>query len=272
MGAKLAIVSPRVQTTRSRILGIAMRDVAQLLFIDTPGVFAAAHRFEKAMVQAAFAGAREADIVVLLADAAKPIGPETQLILEALPALRGRKLLALNKVDAVAKHTLPPLAAAFYERFPFERCFMISAATGDGVEDMARYLAETLPEGAWLYPEDDVTDLPMRQLAAEITREKLFYALRQELPYSLAVETESWEESKGGSIKIRQVIYVQRESQKKIVLGKGGAMLKQIGQRAREDIAKATGTNIHLFLFVKIAGDWKENPAFYHAMGLEYKP
>ncbi len=270
-GMKLAIVTPKAQTTRNRILGVAMHGATQMAFVDTPGIFRAKERFEKAMVAAALSGARDADAIVLMVDAMRGVTPEVEMIVEQLARMGLPKLLVLNKVDKVKKEVLPPLAADLFGRGGFEACFMISAQKGDGVDALLAHLAGLLPEGPWHFPEDQVTDVPMRELAAEITREKLFFRLQQELPYGAAVEAESWEEKADGSIRIGQVIYVQSEGQKKIVIGAKGAMLKAIGQAARADIGRLAGVTVHLSLFVKVSKDWKDNPGFYSRIGLEYK-
>jgi len=257
VGSKIAIVTPKVQTTRKKILGIVNHGESQLLFVDTPGIFQAKRAFEKNMVSAAMEGAKEADIVLLLVDATHPVSEETKFILESLSTFRGEKILALNKVDAAKKIHLPPLAQQLFETGLFAHCFMISALTGDGVEPMLRHAAAAVPEGPWLYPGDQASDVSMRDLAAEITREKAFLALRQELPYSLKVETESWEE-KEKALTIRQVICVETEGQKKITIGKGGAMLKRIGEQSRRELTKILERKVNLFLFVKVVEGWKE--------------
>ena len=270
IGSKVAIVTPKVQTTRNRILGMVVHQKTQCIFIDTPGIFAAKKKFEQAMVSSAFSGAGDADIIMLMVDAYKGMSDEVRLILERLKSYEATKILVLNKVDKSGKAVLPMLAKEIFDEDDFDRCFMISAAKGDGVDDVMDYLAETLPEGTYLYPEDQMTDIPMRQIAAEITRETLFYRLKQEVPYSVSVDTESWEDTPKG-VKIKQVIHVQTESQKKIIIGKQGCMLKQIGERARKEIGKLVDQDVHLFLFVKVSENWKDNPDFYTSIGLEYK-
>ena len=270
VGTKLSIVTPKVQTTRSRVLGIAIRGGAQLIFVDTPGIFAPKRRLDRAMVAAAWAGAEDADIVVLLVDAARGFDDDTRGIVEKLKNSQRRAVLALNKIDLVPREKLLPLADELSKAGAFERVFMISSTAGDGTGDLADYLAGAVPEAPWLYPEDQLTDLPQRLLAAEITREQLYLQLHQELPYAAAVETEQWEERKDGSVKISQVIHVQREGQKAIVLGKGGAQVKKIGAAARAELEKLLERRVHLFLFVRVTEDWAEDRARYQAMGLDY--
>ena len=270
VGAKVSIVTPKVQTTRTRVLGIAIRDHAQLVFVDTPGIFEPRRRLDRAMVAAAWAGAADADIVVLLVDAQKGVTGDARRIVEGLVKARRKAILALNKIDLVKRETLLQLAAALNESGIFTDIFMISAATGDGVEDLADTLVGRLPEGPWLYPEDQLSDMAERQLAAEITREKLFLQLRQELPYALTVETEKWQDKPDGSVRIAQVIYVQRDSQKSIVLGKGGQMIKGVGAAAREELEEMLGRRIHLFLFVKVRAKWGDDPERYRDWGLDF--
>lgn len=268
-GSKLAIVTPKVQTTRNRILGMTVREGAQMIFIDTPGIFSAKEKFEKAMVASAFSGARDADVILLLVDACKGLCANTRQILERLGEYKGEKILVLNKVDRVQKETLLALTQELFAQTEFSECFMISALKGEGVGEMLEYLGKRLPEGPYLYPEDEMTDMPMRFLAAEVTREKLFMQLRQELPYQLAVETEEWKEDKK-AVTIRQVVYVRTEGQKTIVIGKGGAMLKKVGETARQEMERMLERKVNLFLFVKVAENWKENRLFYEAIGLEF--
>jgi GTPase len=270
VGARVAIVTPKVQTTRNRILGITCHDESQLIFIDTPGIFRAKEKFEKAMVQSALGSTKDADIIAVLVDAYKGITDDTRQVLDSIRELKATKVVVLNKVDKTPKEKLLTLATELYAVDDFAQCFMISALKGDGTDGVKAWMAGALPEDAWHYPEDQMTDIPMRQLASEITRESLFFRLKQELPYSVAVETESWEERKDGSIKVNQVIFVQNENQKKIVLGEKGAMLKDIGQSARTRISRFTECPIHLFLFVKVAEKWKDQKEFYTSIGLEY--
>lgn len=270
VGGKLAIVTPKEQTTRNRITGIMAHENAQLIFIDTPGIFAASQRFEKAMVASAWSGVKDADITLLLIDARRGIDEGTEAIIAALKERGKPAVAALNKIDAVPKENLFALAQKLGETQLFQQIFMISAMKGDGVGDMVRYLAGQMPPHPFLFPEDQMSDMPQRLLASEITREKLFLKLHEELPYSLAVETESWETLKDGSAKIHQSIFVQRESQKKIVLGKSGAMLKSIGESARREIERVLEIKAHLFLFVKVREDWKNKPEAYKYLGLEF--
>jgi len=273
IGSKIAIVTPKVQTTRARVLGIAIEASSQVIFVDTPGIFNPKRRLDRAMVAAAWASVGNADEVVLLVDSAHGLSHDVERIVEGLkelgPAAKN-VILALNKVDAVEHTKLLTLSSDLNEAFPFRETFMISALTGDGVEDLKRHLAERLPEGPWLYPEDQLADIPQRMLAAEITREKLFLKLRQELPYAATVETESWKEQKDGSLRLDQVIYVQRQGHKGIILGKGGAMIKSIGAEARAELEQIFGCKVHLFLFVKVRENWVDDPERYRAMGLDY--
>ena len=273
IGSKIAIVTPKVQTTRTRVLGIAIEGASQIIFVDTPGIFNPKRRLDRAMVAAAWASVGNADEVVLLVDSAHGVSQDVTRIVEGLkelgPAAKN-VILALNKVDAVERTKLLKLSADLNEAFPFGETFMISALTGDGVEDLKRHLAEQLPEGPWLYPEDQLADIPQRMLAAEITREKLFLKLRQELPYAATVETESWKEQKDGSLRLDQVIYVQRQGHKGIILGKGGAMIKSIGADARAELEQIFDCKVHLFLFVKVREHWVDDPERYRAMGLDY--
>lgn len=271
VGAKISIVSPKVQTTRHRILGVLTEGKSQFVFIDTPGIFNAKKPFEKAMVKAALSGAREADVVLLMVDAQKGVCDDTRMILEELQHFKKPRAVVINKVDAIDKGKLPALAEELFKGAMFEECFMISAMKNDGIADIIRYLKNKLPAGPWLFPEDQLTDQPMQRIATEITREQVFYLLRQELPYSIAVENEKWEEKKDGTTKISQVIYVETEGQKKIVLGAKGAMLKKIGERSRRQIGDLLGHNVHLFLFVKVKEDWKNRREFYDDIGLEFK-
>jgi GTPase len=270
VGSKLSIVTPKVQTTRSRVLGIALKGETQLIFVDTPGIFAPKRRLDRAMVAAAWAGADDADIVVVLVDAAHGIDDDTRGILERLKTTRRRRVLALNKIDLVKREQLLPLAGEAAKLCDFERVFMISSTAGDGTADLAAFLAGALPEAPWLYPEDQLTDLPQRLLAAEITREQLYLQLHQELPYAAAVETEQWEERDDGSVKISQVIHVQRDGQKAIVLGKGGAQIKKLGAAARAELEKLLERRVHLFLFVRVTPDWAEDRERFTAIGLDY--
>jgi GTP-binding protein Era len=270
VGSKVTIVSRKVQTTRALIRGIAVAGPAQLIFVDTPGIFAPKRRLDRAMVTTAWSGAHDADLVGVLIDARKGFDEEAEAILAKLAEVRAPKLLILNKIDLVAKEALLALAKAANDKAAFEATFMISALTGYGVADLKTWLAERVPPGPWLYPADQMSDAPLRQLAAEITREKLFERLHQELPYHSTVETDVWKELRKGDIRIEQTIYVERESQRKIVLGKGGATIKAIGEAARREIAEIVEAKVHLFLFVKVRERWAEEPERYRAMGLEF--
>ena len=270
VGSKVSIISHKVQTTRALIRGIAVAGRAQLIFVDTPGIFSPRRRLDRAMVTTAWSGAHEADLVGVLIDARKGLDEEAEDILGRLIEVKAPKLLILNKIDVVAKEALLSMAKIANEMAKFETTFMISALTGDGVADLKAWLAQRVPPGSWHYPADQISDAPIRQLAAEITREKLFERLRQELPYHSTVETEAWKELRGGDIRIEQTIYVERESQRKIVLGKGGQTIKAIGEAARKEIAQITEAKVHLFLFVKVREGWGEDPERYRAMGLEF--
>jgi GTP-binding protein Era len=270
VGSKVAIVSHKVQTTRALVRGIVTEGDAQLIFIDTPGLFAPKRRLDRAMVTTAWSGAHDADVVCLLVDAKRGIDEETGAIVGRLAELRQPRVLILNKVDLVEKPPLLTLAKELNGRIPFAATFMTSATTGDGVADLRQWLAAQAPVGPWHYPEDQISDAPLRQLAAEITREKLYLRLHQELPYQSTVETEIWKELRDGAVRIEQTIYVERESQKKIVLGKGGATIKAIGADARREIAAAIEQPVHLFLFVKVREGWGDDPERYREMGLEF--
>jgi GTP-binding protein Era len=270
VGTKVAIVSHKVQTTRSTIRGIAMAGRTQIVFVDTPGIFKPKRRLDRAMVDTAWSGANDADVVALLIDAAAGLTDDARETIGKLAAVPHPKVLVLNKIDAVEREALLGLAADANALLPFERTFMISALNGDGVTDLTAYLADRLPAGPWLYPEDEISDVPMRQLAAEITREKLFERLHQELPYQATVETDEWQEQKDGSVRVAQTIFVERASQKKIVIGAGGATIKQISMAARKEIAGLAETPIHLFLFVKVRENWADDPERYRAMGIEF--
>jgi GTPase len=270
VGAKISIVTPKVQTTRALIRGIAIEGLAQLIFVDTPGIFAPRRRLDRAMVGSAWGSAKEADLVALLIDSGKGVQEDDETVLRGLADVRAPKVLVLNKVDLVGKPKLLALTQTLNERSAFAATFMISARSGDGVADLKTFLAAHVPPGPWLYPEDQISDAPMRHLAAEITREKLYLRLHQELPYQSTVETESWTELKGGAVRIEQTIYVERESQRKIVLGKGGQTIKAIGAAARIEIAAAVEHPVHLFLFVKVREGWGDDPERYREMGLAF--
>jgi GTPase len=270
IGMKVSIVSRKVQTTRALVRGIAMQGQAQLIFVDTPGIFAPRRRLDRAMVTSAWGGAGDADVIALLVDARKGIDEEVAALLARLPDLKQPKVLILNKIDAVDRPQLLTLAAELNEKMMFVDTFMISALTGDGTERLAGKLGEMMPLSPWLYPEDQVSDAPLRMLAAEVTREKLYERLHQELPYQSTVETDSWKELPDGSVRIEQTIFVERDSQKKIVLGEGGQTIKAIGQSARLEIQGIAETRVHLFLFVKVRENWGDDPARYREMGLEF--
>ena len=276
VGTKVSIVSPKVQTTRSRVLGIAMADATQIIFIDTPGVFAPQKRLERAMVSAAWGGARNADEIVVLIDARRGIDKDSRLIIDRLRNDGRTATLAINKIDAVRRDSLLALAAELdRERLEsgerlFADSFMISALTGDGVPDLRDFLVARVPEGPWHYPEDQAADMPLRLLAAEITREKVFLQLSQELPYAVAVETESWEDRDDGSTRVGQIIYVRRDSQKMIVLGKGGRRIKAIGSASRQDLAEILERQVHLFIHVKVREGWQEDRERYSDLGLDF--
>ena len=270
VGSKVTIVSRKVQTTRALIRGIVVENHAQIILVDTPGIFSPKRRLDRAMVSTAWSGAHDADLVCVLIDAREGIDEEADAILARLAAVQHDKILVLNKIDLVAREKLLALAKTANDRLKFAGTFMISALSGDGVGDLRRALAEMLPPGPFHYPEDQMSDAPLRHLAAEITREKIFRQLHQELPYQSTVETDSWTERKDKSIRIEQTIFVERESQRKIVLGKGGATIKSIGAEARKEIAEILGQPVHLFLFVKVREDWGDDPDRYREMGLEF--
>lgn len=273
VGAKVSIVTHKVQTTRARIRGVAIEGDAQLVFVDTPGLFQPRRRLDRAMVAAAWGGAADADIVVLLVEAHRGITEGVERILEKLAEIaHGRPVaLAINKIDRVKAETLLGLTRELNDRFEFVRSFMISAEKGHGVEDLRRWLAETLPEGPWLYPEDQIADLPLRMIAAEITREKLTLRLHQELPYQLTVETESWQDRDDGSARIDQIIYVARDGHKGIVLGKRGETIKAVSQAARTELEEFLGRRVHLFTQVKVRPGWLEEAERYSEIGLDFK-
>ena len=278
VGSKVAIVTPKVQTTRMPVRGLALAGETQIIFVDTPGIFRPRRRLDRAMVNSAWAGAEEADALLLIVDAAdladnanSLAARDTMAILEGLKDGKGRKkALVLNKIDGMKRIDLLPLVEKFHAEGLFEDVFLISALKGQGVADVASWVAARMPEGPWLYPEDQAADIPSRLLAAEVTREKIYLRLHDELPYASAVETEKWEERKDGSVKIDQVIYVQREGQKAIVLGKGGQTIKTIGALAREELEALFGRRVHLFLFVKVREDWAENSEHYKEIGLDF--
>jgi GTP-binding protein Era len=270
VGAKVAIVTHKAQTTRGPVLGIALEGSSQIILVDTPGIFQPKRRLDRAMAMAAWTRAGEADLAALVIDAERGLDQTLDPVFGHLAEVKPPIVAVLNKIDLVARPELLHLAADLSTRYAFAETFMISALTGDGVPDLKSYLARAVTPGPWLYPEDQLTDAPLRQAAAEITREKLFLRLHDELPYSLTVETESWKELKDGSVRIEQTIYVMRDSQKKIVLGAKGATIKAISMAAREDIAEMVGAPVHLFLFVKVRERWGDDPERFREMGLDY--
>ena len=270
VGQKVAIVSAKAQTTRARLMGIAIHQSAQILLVDTPGIFSPRRRLDRAMVAAAWTGAQDADLILLVIDSSEGLKPEIERIVEGLEKREHPLFIALNKIDLVKKDTLLGLSAELTERLSPDKVFMISAAQGDGVPDLKDALAGAMREGPWLYPEDEVSDATDRVIAAELTREQIVNRLHQELPYATAVETETWEDRPDGSTMIRQQILVERDSQKAIVIGKGGRRLKEIGAAAREEIAHHLGRPVHLFLHVKVNPKWDEDRSLYREIGLEW--
>jgi GTPase len=270
VGTKVSIVSHKVQTTRSIVRGIAIFKTSQVIFVDTPGIFRPKRRLDRAMVETAWGGARDADLVAVLIDAARGLSEDAQALLGKLGEVRQPKILLLNKIDTVKPEQLLALTAEANNLATFVQTFMISALTGDGLDDLSQYLGEAVPPGPFLYPEDDVSDVPLRQLAAEITRENIFRRLHQELPYASTVETESWKEQKDGSVRIEQNIFVERNSQKKIVVGKSGQTIKAISMAARKEIAEIVEKPVHLFLFVKVRENWADDPERYREIGIEF--
>lgn len=270
VGSKVSIVTHKVQTTRSLIRGIAIKGEQQVIFVDTPGIFAPKRRLDRAMVNTAWGGAKDADLVGLIIDSRKGITDQIEAILERLAEIRLPKVLILNKIDLVKRDSLLALAQKLNDAVDFDRTFMVSALNGDHTGDLLDYFGSKMPKGPWLYPEDMISDLPMRQLAAELTREKVFLRLHEELPYASTVETEKWEQKPDGSVRIEQVIYVERDNQKMIVLGKGGRTIKAISMAAREELAEILETKVHLFLFVKVRERWVDDPERYREMGLDF--
>jgi GTP-binding protein Era len=270
VGSKVTIVSRKVQTTRALIRGIVIEDNAQIILVDTPGIFSPKRRLDRAMVSTAWSGAHDADLVCVLLDAKAGIDEEADAILKKLATVAHPKILVLNKIDLIPREKLLALAQAANERMKFDSTFMISALSGDGVADLRKTLAKMVPPGPFHYPEDQMSDAPLRHLAAEITREKIYRQLHQELPYQSTVETDSWTERKDKSVRIEQTIFVERESQRKIVLGKGGATIKSIGADSRKEIAEIVGVPVHLFLFVKVRENWGDDPDRYREMGLDF--
>lgn len=269
VGAKVSIVSHKVQTTRVSLRGIALEGPSQLVFIDTPGIFKPRRRLDRAMVEAAWGGAGDADMILLLVDAAKRVDEDLERIIEKLAHVHVPVVLALNKIDRVEKSRLLEVAQRLNEKVRFQATFMISALEKNGIDDLKAYLAKTVPEGPWHYPEDEVSDAPMRLMASEITREKIYHRLHEELPYEATVETTDWKEQKK-EVRIEQTIFVNRDSQKAIVLGKGGAMIKQISMDSRLELSKILEKTVHLFLFVKVREDWGDDPERYREQGLAF--
>ncbi len=270
VGAKVSIVSRKVQTTRAPVRGIAIHGAAQVIFVDTPGIFAPKRRLDRAMVQAAWGGAGDADVVALLIDARKGLGPDNEAILARMQDVKKARFLLLNKIDTVEVETLLGLAETLNARFRFDETFMISALRGHGLDKFLAVLSAAMPPGPWLYPEDQVTDAPLRAFAAEITREKMFERLHEELPYQTTVETDDWKTLPDGSARVDQTIFVTRDGHKKIVIGEGGQTLKSIGKAARKDIGEAAECNVHLFLHVKVRENWLDDPERFRGMGLEF--
>jgi len=270
VGQKVAIVSPKAQTTRARLMGIALQQSAQILLVDTPGIFEPRRRLDRAMVAAAWTGAQDADLILFVIDADAGVNKEAERIASALRDRQHPLFIALNKIDLVNKADLLALAAGLSERLKPDKIFMISAAQGDGVADLKEALADAMPQGPWLYPEDEVSDATDRMVAAELTREQIVNRLYQELPYATAIETETWQDRPDGSTEIRQQILVERDSQKAIVIGKGGRRLKEIGAAARAEIAQHLGRPVHLFLHVKVNPRWDEDRGLYREIGLEW--
>jgi len=270
VGAKVSIVSPKAQTTRTIVRGIAMYGAAQVIYVDTPGIFAAKQRLDRAMVAAAWAGAAEAEVIMFVVDAARKLDADSERILGQLKDSGRKALLVLNKVDIADKQILLDLTRRLNDAGSFSEIFMVSALTGDGLDRVKERIASSVPQGPWLFPEDDVSDMPARLLAAEITREQLFMQLNQELPYSCAVETERWEDRKDGSSRVEQNIYVSRDNHKAIVLGEGGKRIKNIGAKARAELEKLLDRKVHLFLHVKVKENWREDRGLFAAWGLDF--
>lgn len=270
VGTKVSIVSPKVQTTRTQVKGIAIKDDAQIIFIDTPGIFKPKRRLDRAMVSSAWGGFEDADLVYMLIDAKRGLDDESVSIIENLQKSGKKASLVFNKIDLVSKEALLELTRKVSEFMAFEDIFMVSAQKADGMDELLDNIISKLPDGIWLYPEDQVSDMPLRLLAAEITREKLFYELHQELPYSLTVETELWEGREDGSVRLEQTIYTAKEGHKSMILGKGGQMIKKIGSSARRELEELTGLRVHLFLFVKVRDNWENSPERYREWGLDF--
>ncbi len=270
VGAKVAIVTHKVQTTRTRVTGIGMHENTQLVFIDTPGIFAPKRRLDRAMVSAAWKGAEDAEKTALMVDAKKGVDDDVSRILKGLADAGRKAILVINKIDTIKREKLLALVHKLNETGIFTETFMISALNGDGVADLKAYLSDLAPEGPWMYPEDQISDITLRLLAAEITREKVYLRLHEELPYAITVETEAWDERPDGSVRIEQVIHVERESQKGIVIGKGGQMLKLLGQMAREEMQESFDRKVHLFLHVRVTEKWADDKSVYEDMGLDF--
>lgn len=271
VGSKVSIVSPKVQTTRTLVRGIGIYDNTQIIFVDTPGIFKPKRRLDRAMVSSAWDGVGDADITVLVVDAKRGFDDETRSIIARLKKKKVKAVLVINKVDIVQKDKLLVLSKALNDEYDFTETFFVSAVTGKNIEDFYKYLADNLPESPWYYPEEQISDMPLKLLAAEIVREKLFLFLHQELPYSLTVEPELWERREDDSIRAEITIYVERDNQKIIVLGKGGSMIKRIGQSARREIEELLECRVHLFLFVKVRENWQEDASRYNVWGLDFK-
>ena len=271
VGSKVSIVSPKVQTTRTLVKGIGVFDNTQIIFLDTPGIFKPKRRLDRAMVASAWSGADDADITVLLIDAKKGFDDETRAIIADLKKKNKSAVLLINKIDLVKKEALLALSRRLNGAFPFKETFFVSAATGKNLDEFYKYLADNLPESPWYYPEEQMSDMPLKLLAAEVVREKLFLFLQQEIPYALTVEPELWERREDGSVRAEMTIYVERDNQKIIILGKGGAMIKRIGQSARQELEKLLECRVHLFLFVKVRENWQEDAGRYSVWGLDFK-
>ncbi len=273
VGTKVSIVSPKVQTTRSRVLGITIHDNSQLVFVDTPGIFLPKRNFDKAMVNAAWDGALEGDFIMLMIDASKEDDPRLSHIIKGLKQKKASEpvILLMNKIDKIRPQALLALSQKLNDLYPFHATFMISALKNNGVDDLKSFLAKEVPHGHWMFPEDQISDMPARLLAAEITREQVYLQLNKEIPYAVSIETENWEQFDNGSIRISQIIYVHRDSQKAILLGKGGAQIKKIGEQARIELEKELEETIHLKLFVKVKKNWDEDPDHYTDWGLQFR-
>ena len=271
VGAKVSIVSPKVQTTRTRVMGIVNKGATQIVFVDTPGIFAPRKRLDRAMVSAAWQGANDAEIILLIVEVARgKVNEESMAIVNKLQQQQRKAVLVLNKIDMIEKEKLLKIAADMHETGIFTDIYMISALKGDGTDRLLKDIAARMPEGPWMFNEDQVSDMPLRLLAAEITREKIFLQLKEELPYASTVETEKWEEFDNGSVKISQVVYVMRDTQKAIILGKGGAQIKKIGEASRKELEEILERRVHLSLFVKVRENWTDDPDRYAAWGLDF--